>query len=122
MRFDTLRGPVTVVVKHVDMKLQSVARDGAYASRYQIPLLLAWAVTVHRCHGLSMDAAVTDLEPCFVDGMVYLALSRVRSMEGVHILSYSRGRVQAYHRVASFYDSQLDLDDEFLDCVDISQS
>jgi len=122
VRFDTVRGPVTVVVKHVDMKLQSVARDGAYASRYQIPLVLAWAVTVHRCQGLSMDAAVMDLAPCFVDGMVYVALSRVRSMEGVHILSYSRGRVQADQRVASFYDSQRDLDDEFLDCVDISWS
>jgi len=118
VRFSTVRGPVTMVVNRVDMKLQSVARDGAYASRYQIPLVLAWAVTVHRCQGLSMDAAVMDLAACFVDGMVYVALSRVRSMEGVHILSFSRGTVRADGRVASFYDGQRDLDDVFLDCVD----
>lgn len=61
VRFDAVRGPVTVTVKRVDIKLQSVSRDGAYASHFQIPLVLAWAVTVYRCQGLSMDAAVLDL-------------------------------------------------------------
>jgi len=117
VRFDTASGPLTIVVKHVDMKLQSVARYGAYASRYQIPLVLAWAVTVHRCQGLSMDAAVMDLAPCFVSGMVYVALSRVRSMDGVHILSFDRMKVQADARVVASYASQRDVDHEFLDCV-----
>ncbi|KAK1859246.1 hypothetical protein I4F81_001843 [Pyropia yezoensis] len=70
VRFETVRGAVVVTVTCVDMKLQSVSRDGAYASRYQIPLVLAWAVTVHRCQGLSMDAAVLHWASCFLDGMV----------------------------------------------------
>jgi len=115
--FDAVRGPVEMVVTATDMKLQAVARDGAYASRFQIPLVLAWAVTVHRCQGLSMDAAVMDLAPCFVSGMVYVALSRVRSMEGVHILSFDREKVQADAHVSVFYGTQRDLDDVFLDCV-----
>ncbi|KAK1867019.1 hypothetical protein I4F81_009530 [Pyropia yezoensis] len=118
VRFDSVRGPVVVTVQRVDMKLQSVSRDGAYASRYQVPLVLAWAVTVHRCQGLSMDAAVLDLASCFLDGMVYVALSRVRFMEGVHILSFARSRVRADHRVALFYDNQRDVEDEFVSCVD----
>jgi len=117
VRFDTVRGPVTLVAQHADMKLQAVARDGAYACRYQIPLVLAWAVTVHRCQGLSMDAAVMDLGPCFVSGMVYVALSRVRTMEGVHIISFDRTKVQADAPVICFYSSQRDLDHVFLDCV-----
>jgi len=115
--FDAVRGPVEMVVRATDMKLQSVARDGAYASRYQIPLVLAWAVTVHRCQGLSMDAAVMDLVPCFVSGMVYVALSRVRTMGGVHVLSFDREKVQADARVVSFYGKQRDLSHVFLDCA-----
>lgn len=110
-----------VTVKHVDMRLQSVSRDGAYASRFQVPLVLAWAVTVHRCQGLSMDAAVLDLANCFIDGMVYVALSRVRFMEGVYILSFARSKVGADRRVAVFYDDQRDLDDYFATCVDTNR-
>lgn len=84
--------------------------------------MLAWAVTVHRCQGLSMDAAVMDLAPCFVDGMVYAALSRVRSIEGIHIESFSRASVRADRRVALFYDNQSDLDEEFIACLDPSRS
>lgn len=115
--FDAVRGPVEMVVTATDMKLQSVARDGAYASRFQIPLVLAWAVTVHRCQCLSMDAAVMDLAPCFVSGMVYVALSRVRSMEGVHVFSFDREKVQADVQVGLFYSTQRDLGYVFLDCV-----
>lgn len=118
VRVDTLRGPLVATVKRVNMKLQSVARDGAYASRYHTTLVLASAVNVHRCQGLSMDAAVLDFAPCFVDGIVYVALSRFRFMEGVHVLSFARSRVRADPRVALFYDSQRDRANEFVSCVD----
>ena len=117
VRFNTVSGPLEMVVSATGMKLQSVARDGAYASRHQVPLVLVWAVTVHRCHGLSIDAAVMDLAPCFVSGMVYVALSRVRSMEGVHVLSFDREKVRADSRVASFYSTQRDIGFVFLDCA-----
>jgi len=115
--FDTVNGPVTVCVQACDMKLQAVARDGPYASRFQVPLVLAWAVTVHRCQGLTMDAAVMDLAPCFVAGMVYVALSRVRAMSGVFVLSFDRDRVRADARVTSFYADQSDLHGMFIECA-----
>lgn len=68
-----------------------------------------------------MDAVVLDLAPCFVDGMVYVALSRVRFMEGVHMLSFDHRKVRADRRVALFYDGQRDLDDVFIACVDTSR-
>jgi len=117
VRFETVEGPVTLCVTACDMKLQAVARDGPYASRFQVPLVLAWAVTVHRCQGLTMDAAVMDLAAFFVCGMVYVALSRVRTMNGVHILSFNRDRVRADPRVVSFYDGQLDVQFSFFDCI-----
>jgi ATP-dependent exoDNAse (exonuclease V) alpha subunit len=60
-----------------------------HLERYQFPLELAWAMTIHRVQGLSMDRAVIDLgSDIFAHGQAYVALSRVRTLAGVLLSNF----------------------------------
>lgn len=67
----------------------------------QVPLRLAWAITVHKSQGMSMDAAAMDLSRAFEHGQGYVALSRVRRLDGVHLLGWSEQALSVHPTVAA---------------------
>lgn len=73
----------TIAVKPTNWKIEEDGKTKAEIIQY--PLRLAWAITVHKSQGMSLDCAEVDLSQSFEKGMGYVALSRIRSLDGLSL-------------------------------------
>jgi len=67
--------------------------DNVSVVREQIPLMLAYAYTIHMCQGATLDCVCVDITRVFEYGQVYTALSRTKTMEGTYLNGYNKGTV-----------------------------
>ena len=109
-----LRSGRILTVIPSEWKIEAEGRTLAAIS--QIPLRLAWAMTVHKSQGMSLDAALIDLSSAFAYGQGYVALSRVRTLAGLHLRGLNERALEVDPDVlaqdAAFRESSLDAQDK----------
>jgi ATP-dependent DNA helicase PIF1 len=72
----------------------------------QIPLILSWALTIHKSQGSTLDSAEIDVgSGIFECGQTYVALSRVKSLNGLYLTSFDAKRIRIHKKVKEYYQS-----------------
>lgn len=107
VRFKT--GVFDIGTQTWDQKELTIKSDGTNyfrvtASKTQIPLKLAYAVTIHKSQGQTLDAVEIDLSKCFESGQAYVALSRVRDLESMTLLPFDEDRILINEKALEFYN------------------
>jgi len=82
---------------------ENTAQVEVEAMMIQIPLVLSWAITVHKSQGMTLEKIRCNLGSAFAEGQVYVAISRVKSLEGLFIESFNINNVKINKKVIEFY-------------------
>jgi len=71
----------------------------------QIPLILSWAITIHKAQGATLDVAEIDIgREIFACGQTYVALSRIKSLEGLYLKSFDPNKIKLSKKVKNYYE------------------
>ena len=88
----------------LDYHITEIEENDKKLARYeQLPLILAYALTIHKGQGASLDYVEVDLENIFAYGQAYVALSRVRNLEGLTITGLDWAKIKAHPKALEYY-------------------
>jgi biotin operon repressor len=105
-----------ITIEHASWKIEEDGKVKAELAQY--PLRLAWAITVHKSQGMSLDAIEVDLSKSFTPGMGYVALSRVRTMDGLTITGINEAAFGVHQEVLEYDRTLKEQSDEALDLLE----
>lgn len=90
-------------IKYTTDKVTGEIEEELVGTFTQYPLKLAWAITVHKSQGLTFDRAIIDIGSAFAPGQIYVALSRLRSLDGLILTSQISGSGIRQDQNVSFF-------------------
>lgn len=108
----SINGSDSVMVKFMDGKEHEIKKIAqqftdngteVVASRQQFPLKLAYALTIHKSQGLSIDYLHVDVKGAFCHGQVYVALSRATSFDNLRVTNFQKGSITTSKKVCDYY-------------------
>ncbi|CCE61722.1 hypothetical protein TPHA_0B00500 [Tetrapisispora phaffii CBS 4417] len=104
----------TVLVEPEDWAIED-EDEKPIVSRIQLPLMLAWSLSIHKSQGQTLPKVKVDLKRVFEKGQAYVALSRAISRDGLQVLNFDRNKIHAHVSVVKFYDTLVSADDAIKD-------
>jgi len=90
-----------VIVDYFEWKIEE--DDILLATITQIPLKVAYAISAHKAQGMTLDCAEIDLSNVFTYGQTYVALSRVRNLNGLYLKNYNKSKIKSHPKAVKFY-------------------
>jgi ATP-dependent DNA helicase PIF1 len=86
----------------------SLDENGNSVVKLQIPLIYAWAITIHKSQGMTLDYVVTDVgDDIFEYGQIYVVLSRVKSLDGLFLKNINFDKIKSHPKILKYYNSLL---------------
>jgi ATP-dependent DNA helicase PIF1 len=99
--------PVVLFDNNLEIRISchdfKIETDTCFIFRHQIPLILAWALTIHKCQGSTISRVITNLQDIFCDSQGYVTLSRVRSLDGLFLININYKKLTCNKDVIDFY-------------------
>ena len=100
----SLIGTVPIAPLEKQYKCKKVRKTKVWLKRYQLPLTLCWASTIHKCQGVTLEKAYIDLSGInWKSGMAYTAISRLTSLAGLFLISFESSCIRTDPQIVKEY-------------------
>jgi ATP-dependent DNA helicase PIF1 len=96
-----------VLVRPIRFEIESGIKGVPKVSRKQLPIILSYAISVHKAQGQTLDRVVLDMRGFFAAGQAYVALTRCRSADRLHITHWDRNSIKVDPTVHTWYTQEL---------------